>query len=81
MRIYKKRNRDDELWVGPLARALQHAQIVYLVGSLFVGIAFQPFVYMLIAMQISLDTYLARRRRESAWRPIKDLRMKTKELG
>lgn len=81
MRIYKKRNRDDELWVGPLARALQHAQIVYLVGSLFVGIAFQPFVYMMIAMQISLDTYLARRRRESAWRPIKDLRMKTKELG
>jgi putative inorganic carbon (hco3(-)) transporter len=80
MRIYKKRNRDDELWVGPLARALQHAQIVYLIGSLFVGIAFQPFVYMMIAMQISLDTYLARRRRESAWRPIKDLRLKAKEL-
>jgi putative inorganic carbon (hco3(-)) transporter len=81
MRIYKKRNRDDEVWVIPLARALQSAQIVYLIGSLFVGIAFLPFVYMLIAMQISLDTYLSRRRKESAWRPIKDLRLKTKELG
>jgi putative inorganic carbon (hco3(-)) transporter len=81
MRIYKRRNREDEVWVIPLARALQHAQIVYLVGSLFVGIAFQPFVYMMIAMQISLDTYLARRRRESAWRPIKDLRLATKELA
>ena len=79
MRIYKRRNREDEVWVIPLARALQHAQIVYLVGSLFVGIAFQPFVYMMIAMQISLDTYLARRRRESAWRPIKDLRVKTQD--
>jgi putative inorganic carbon (hco3(-)) transporter len=81
MRIYKKRNREDEVWVIPLARALQSAQIIYLVGSLFVGIAFQPFVYMLVAMQISLDTYLSRRRKESAWRPIKDLRLKAKELA
>ena len=81
MRIYRKRNRDDESWVVPLARALQNAQIIYLVGSLFVGIAFQPFVYMMIAMQLGLDTYLSRRRKESAWRPIKDLRMKTKELA
>jgi probable O-glycosylation ligase (exosortase A-associated) len=81
MRIYKKRGREDEAWVIPLARALQNAQIIYLVGSLFVGIAFQPFVYMMVAMQISLDTYLARRRKESAWRPIKDLRLATKELA
>jgi putative inorganic carbon (hco3(-)) transporter len=81
MRIYKKRNRDDERWVAPLARALQNAQIIYLVGSLFVGIAFQPFVYMMIAMQISLDTYLTRRRKESAWRPINKLRLATRETG
>ncbi len=80
MRIYKKRNREDEEWVIPLARALQSSQIVYLVGSVFVGIAFQPFVYMMIAMQIGLDTYLTRRRQESAWRPIKDLRLKTQEV-
>ena len=48
---------------------------------LFVGIAFQPFVYMLIAMQIGLDTYLTRRRKEAAWRPIKDMRTRMKEAA
>lgn len=71
MRLYKKRAREDEEWVAPLATALQNAQIIFLVGSLFVGIAFQPFVYMLIGLQIGLDTYLARRRSEAAWRPIR----------
>jgi putative inorganic carbon (hco3(-)) transporter len=70
-RLYKKRDRPDEAWVPPLARALQNAQIIYLVGSLFVGIAFQPFVYMLVGMQIGLDTYLTRRRGEAAWTPIR----------
>lgn len=70
-RLYRKRNNPDESWVAPLATALQNGQIVYLVGALFVGIAFQPFIYMLLALQISLDTYLARRRKEAAWRPIK----------
>ncbi|WP_017671468.1 putative O-glycosylation ligase, exosortase A system-associated [Blastomonas sp. AAP53] len=69
-RIYRKRNLSDEQWVVPLALALQNGQIIYMVGSLFVGIAFQPFIYMLIAMQIGLDTYLARRRKEAAFRPL-----------
>ena len=69
-RLYRKCNRPDEAWVAPLATALQNSQIVYLVGSLFVGIAFQTFFYMLIALQISFDTYLARRRKEAAWRPL-----------
>lgn len=73
-RMYRKRNRDDERWVAPLANSLQSAQIIYLIGSLFVGIAFQPFVYMLTAMQLGLDTYLTRRRRESAWKPIRKQR-------
>ncbi len=71
-RIYRKRNREDEKWVVPLALALQNGQIIFMVGSAFVGIAFQPFVYMLIAMQIGLDTYLARRRKEAAFRPLID---------
>jgi probable O-glycosylation ligase (exosortase A-associated) len=37
-----------------LANALQQAHIVYLVGALFIGVAFQPYVYMLVAMQIAL---------------------------
>jgi putative inorganic carbon (hco3(-)) transporter len=80
-RIYRKRNRPDEVWVAPLATALQNSQIIYLVGSLFVGIAFQTFFYMLIALQISLDTYLARRRQEAAWKPIKSQRMRQAEAA
>ena len=37
-----------------------------LVGALFVGIAFQPFIWMLIGMQIGFDTYVTRRAREAA---------------
>jgi hypothetical protein len=33
----------------------------------------------LTALQIGFDTYLARRRKEAAWRPIKSLRMKQPE--
>jgi putative inorganic carbon (HCO3(-)) transporter len=78
-RMYRKRDRPDESWVAPLATALQNAQIIYLVGSLFVGIAFQAYFFMLTALQIGFDTYLARRRKEAAWRPIKSLRMKQPE--
>lgn len=70
-RMYRKRNRPDEAWVAPLANALQNSQIIYLVGSLFVGIAFQAYFFMLTALQIGFDTYLARRRKEAAWRPIR----------
>lgn len=69
-RMYRKRNREEERWVAPLATALQNSQIIYLVGSLFVGIAFQAFFFMLTALQIGFDTYLSRRRREAAWKPI-----------
>jgi len=80
-RIYRKRNRGDESWVGPLATELQNSQIIYLVGSLFVGIAFQAFFFMLTALQISLDTYLARRRKEAAWRPIKSPKARQEPLS
>lgn len=69
-RRYKDSEREDERWIAPLAQALENGQIVYLTGSLFVGIAFQPFIYMLIAMQIGLDTYLARKRKEQGFRPM-----------
>jgi putative inorganic carbon (hco3(-)) transporter len=80
-RIYRKRKRDDEAWVAPLANALQNAHIVYLVGAVFVGIAFQPFVYMLVGLQIGLDTYLARRRSEAAWKPIVRSRIASEKIS
>ncbi|MFM9853434.1 MAG: putative O-glycosylation ligase, exosortase A system-associated [Sphingomonadaceae bacterium] len=69
-RTYRKRAIDDDQWIGALANALQQGHIIYLAGALFVGIAFQPFVYMLVGLQIGLDTYASRRAREAAWRPI-----------
>lgn len=47
-------------WQAPLANALQQAQLVYLLGAAFVGIAFQPFILMLIGLQCGLWSYLRR---------------------
>ncbi len=71
-RKYKRTTREDMMWVSPLAVSLQNAQIIYLVGCLFVGIAFQPFVYMIIALQIGFWTYMRRREHEENWRSIAD---------
>ena len=57
---WKNRTGQGERWQAPLASALQQAQIVYLVGSVFVGIAYQPFVLMLIGLQCGLSSYLKR---------------------
>ncbi|HET9628070.1 MAG TPA: DUF5935 domain-containing protein [Novosphingobium sp.] len=47
-------------WQAPLANALQQAQLVYLLGAAFVGIAYQPFILMLIGLQCGLWSYLKR---------------------
>ena len=70
---YKKPEPGKE-WVAPLASALQSAHIVYMLGATFIAIAFQPFVYMLIGAQIGLDTYMARKREEASWRPLRKAR-------
>ncbi|MBS0483298.1 MAG: putative O-glycosylation ligase, exosortase A system-associated [Proteobacteria bacterium] len=57
---WKKRTGEGQTWQAPLAEALQQSLLVYMTGSLFVGIAFQPFCYMLIGLQIGLWTYLKR---------------------
>ncbi len=57
---WKKRMGAGETWQAPLANALQQSLIVYMAGSLFVGIAFQPFCYMLIGLQCGLWSYLKR---------------------
>lgn len=45
-----------------MAMALQQGQIVYMLGAGFVGIAFQPFIYMLIGLQIALVRQVGERR-------------------
>lgn len=66
-RRFRNSSPEDGQWMGALAGALQQAHIIYLVGALFVGIAFQPFVYMLVGLQIGLDTYAARRGKQETW--------------
>jgi hypothetical protein len=65
MEVIRRRNlrtdKPEDEWIAPLATALQSAQIVYLVGSFFVGIAFQPFVLALVGVQIGFDTFVTRR--------------------
>jgi len=64
------RHRTDELaWVSPLATALQHFHIIYLVGALFVAVAFQPFIWMAVAVQVGFDNWVARRERGQGRKP------------
>ncbi len=55
-RRWKDRGPPDS-WQAPLASALQFGQIIYLVGSLFQGIAYQPFILMFIGLQCALWSY------------------------
>ena len=57
----------DQQWVAPLATALQYAQAIYLVGSLFQGIAYQPFILMLVGLQCALWTYSKRLDSAQQW--------------
>jgi probable O-glycosylation ligase (exosortase A-associated) len=69
MEVLRRRYLGEEgadAWVPPLATALQSAQIIYLVGSIFVGMAFQPFIYMLLGVQIGFDTLVSRRTKNAA---------------
>ncbi|MEM1197279.1 MAG: DUF5935 domain-containing protein [Pseudomonadota bacterium] len=51
---------EDEAWIAPMATALQLASLIYLVGALFQGIAYQPVMLMLIGLQIGLNSYCRR---------------------
>lgn len=68
-RRYRKAEGEDA-WIAPLATALQHFQIICLVGSLFVGIAYQPFPWLMFAVGIGLDSWLRRRDRAAARKPF-----------
>src|SRR5206468_10605478 len=64
-RRHLRTEKAEDAWIAPLATALQSAQIVYLVGSLFVGIAFQPFILALVGVQIGFDTLVSRTGQET----------------
>lgn len=59
-RRWGKEQAEHLAWIAPLANALQMAQLIYLLGALFIGIAFQPVMFMLIALQCGLWSYARR---------------------
>lgn len=59
-RRWGKETAEHLAWIAPLANALQMAQLIYLLGALFIGIAFQPVMFMLIAVQCGLWSYAKR---------------------
>lgn len=60
-RYGKRSGRDGKAsWQWGLATALQQAHVVYLVGAAFVGIAYQPFLFMLVGLQCALWSYVKR---------------------
>lgn len=77
MEAIRRRYRGDrapegQQWVAPLATALQHSQLTYLLGMLFVGLAYQPIFLMILSVQMGLDTYLTRLRKGDGWKPLKE---------
>jgi probable O-glycosylation ligase (exosortase A-associated) len=56
-----RREEGDKAWIAPLATALQHFQIIYLVGALFVAIAFTPFIFLMIGAQIGFEVLVGKR--------------------
>ncbi len=59
-RRWKAAPDEAEAWISPLAASLQMASLIYLVGALFQGIAYQPVMLMIIGLQIGLNSYVKR---------------------
>jgi probable O-glycosylation ligase (exosortase A-associated) len=57
---YKRTEEGTRSWQWGLATALQQAQLVYLLGAAFVGIAYLPYSFMLIGLQCGLWSYVKR---------------------
>ncbi|MEQ5787775.1 O-antigen ligase family protein [Erythrobacter sp. NFXS35] len=59
-RRWKDAKGEEEAWIAPFAAALQMGALIYIVGALFQGIAYQPVMLMLVGLQIGLNSYCAR---------------------
>jgi hypothetical protein len=52
-------------WLVSLADALTSAILIFLAGGAFVGIAYQPFIFYMLALTVAIDQYSARVEREN----------------
>lgn len=57
---FKRSAEGTASWQWGLATALQQAQLTYLLGAAFVGIAYLPYMFMLVGMQCGLWSYVKR---------------------
>jgi len=85
-RLYRRwlnRKDESEAWIAPMAAALQIASLIYLVGALFQGIAYQPMFFKIIGLQIALNTYCLRLEKARTLRPKRPVRRhrKTEPVG
>ncbi|HEY7808087.1 MAG TPA: DUF5935 domain-containing protein [Croceibacterium sp.] len=62
---FKRTEEGTRSWQWGLATALQQAQLIYLLGAAFVGIAYLPYMFMLVGMQCGLWSYDKRTAREA----------------
>ncbi len=69
-RRYRGETDPEKLWIAPYALAMSQGHLIYMIGSTFVGIAFQPSVFMLLALQIGLSTYVKRLEKAGDWQPM-----------
>jgi len=69
-RRYRETDNPDHRWVAPFAQAMVQGHVIFMIGSFFVGIAYQPFIFMLIALQIGASTYMRRVDAAESWRPM-----------
>lgn len=59
-RRWRSHKDEAERWIAPFAAALQMSAMIYIVGALFQGIAYQPVMLMLVGLQIGLHSYCKR---------------------
>ena len=64
-----------------LANALQQGNLVYLLGALFVGVAYQPFIFMLIGLQIALVQQVRRRASRKTFRGARPAPRRMQPVG
>jgi probable O-glycosylation ligase (exosortase A-associated) len=57
---FKRSEEGTASWQWGMATALQQSQLTYLLGAAFVGIAYQPYMFMLIGLQCGLWSYVRR---------------------
>lgn len=75
-RLYTRfRDSETDRWIADMARAVGHTLIVYMAGSIFVGVAFQSTQYYLLATTAALAHIASRRAKPKAafvpggWKP------------